>query len=147
MILTKKICARLAERIKAKDTTSYKIAKALGISASTIGNYINGNVSRPDRAKLIAVCDYLEIDIHWLETEEVLVNESENRDTPQKTIDENTAYQIKQIFLKLQARDDQYMNLHQDLGYIRRYMESLHREVCTLRKEVNAMEMEKRSKK
>lgn len=72
---------RLQEAMEEKNITSYRISKAIKISASTVGNYLKGKTS-PDDMKLATLCDLLGINIEWLvngEGEKYQTNESEKK--------------------------------------------------------------------
>lgn len=58
---------RLAQVLKEKGYTNYRIAKELGISPSTLANYVNGK-TRPDMAKLEAISVRLGVSRNWLLT-------------------------------------------------------------------------------
>lgn len=60
---------RLEEIIEERGISKYKIAKAIDISASTIGNYIKGK-TRPDPTKLSVLSKLLGVSKSWLQTGE-----------------------------------------------------------------------------
>lgn len=56
---------RLLEAMEEKNITSYRISKAIKISASTVGNYLKGKTT-PDDMKIATLCDLLGINLQWL---------------------------------------------------------------------------------
>lgn len=58
---------RLKKVLEEKDITMYRISKELGLSKSTLTNYITGR-TKPDSIKLAAICDFLGINKVWLLT-------------------------------------------------------------------------------
>ncbi len=132
MQLTKEVQERLKQAIAIKGYSHYKIAKELNISATTISNYLTGKIRKPDNTKLKAICHLLGININWLLTGQDMVGATFNdqTDMPEK---ENINYKFEQILLMLQARNDQYLNIHKDLEHIHRYINNLHTEILTIK--------------
>lgn len=58
---------RLGRTIKEKGYNESKLAKATGISPSTIANYRNG-VTKPDKTKLRTICEKLGVTVEWILT-------------------------------------------------------------------------------
>lgn len=58
---------RLGRTIKEKGYNESKLAKATGISPSTIANYRNG-VTKPDKTKLRTICEKLGVTVEWMLT-------------------------------------------------------------------------------
>ena len=56
---------RLHKIMNDRGITAYKLAREIGISQSSIGNYIN-NKTKPDASKLDLICKYLEVSKNWL---------------------------------------------------------------------------------
>ena len=73
MELTPEIRERLKEIMNSNNDTGYTLNKKLGISATTIGNYLNGKITKADNTKLKAMCDLWGIDLLWLETGQDMV--------------------------------------------------------------------------
>ena len=136
MPLSKEIQERLAQAIRKKGLTNYKIAKELKISATTLSNYLKGKVKKPDNTKLEAICNLLGISTHWLYT---------GQDFSHKPSSLSTAIEEKlnQIALQLQSKDDQYLNLHKDLEYIRKFILNLYKETISLKEEVKKLREDK----
>lgn len=63
MELTPEIRERLKEIMNSNNDTGYTLNKKLGISATTIGNYLNGKITKADNTKLKAMCDLWGIDL------------------------------------------------------------------------------------
>ena len=141
MELTPEIRQRLKSAMDSKNETGYTINKKLGISATTIGNYINedSKVNKADNIKLKAICDLLEIDMEWLEfgQENNLLKRPEDRlagkDTPEGTTDEI----IRQIFLKMSTKDEQFNCLRKEMRLIREEMKNMKEEINKLKTEIH----------
>lgn len=58
---------RLKEILEEKGVTMYRISKEVGVSKSTLTNYITGR-TKPDSIKLAAICDFLGVNKVWLLT-------------------------------------------------------------------------------
>ena len=56
MELTPEIQKRLLHFMKLKKETGYTIHQKTGISATTIGNYLNGKVKKADNTKIKVIC-------------------------------------------------------------------------------------------
>lgn len=55
--------------MESKGITAYRLAKDVGVSQSSIANYIN-NTTKPDTTKLDVICKYLGVSKEWLLTGE-----------------------------------------------------------------------------
>ena len=66
MELTPEIQKRLLHFMKLKKETGYTIHQKTGISATTIGNYLNGKVKKADNTKIKVICELLEISLEQL---------------------------------------------------------------------------------
>ena len=140
MPLSKEIQERLAQAIRKKGLTNYKIAKELKISATTLSNYLKGKVKKPDNTKLEAICNLLGISTHWLYTGQDLVCDSSHKPSSLSTAIEE---KLNQIALQLQSKDDQYLNLHKDLEYIQKFILNLYKETISLKEEVKKLREDK----
>lgn len=132
MQLTKEVQERLKQAIAIKGYSHYKIAKELNISATTISNYLTGKIRKPDNTKLKAICRLLGINLNWLLTGQDMVGAALDGETdlPEEG---DIDYKFEQILLMLQARNDQYLNIHKDLEHIHRYINNLHTEIVTIK--------------
>lgn len=129
MLLTKEIRQRLKNAITSQKISNYKIAKELNISATTLSNYLTGKVKKADNTKIEAICRLLGISLHWLVTGQDMVKLSGSiKQTSSESVDLKEV--IKQIFIMLQSKDDQYLTIHQDV-------DRLQREFAELKKAIN----------
>ncbi len=118
MELTPEIRERLKTAMANKKETGYTINAKLGISATTIGNYLNGKIKKADKTKLKVICDLLGITLEWLQYGQDLVKtpaESGKEGSSQ----ENTDQLLKQIVLLLSSKDEQYVQIRRELEKIR----------------------------
>jgi len=133
MELTPEIRQRLKTLMESKKETGYTLNRKLGISATTIGNYLNGKITKADNTKIKAMCDLWGVDMEWLETGTDIVQQPQETET-----EENRPEQLlKQILLKLNAKDDQYNNIRKDLHLIRDNINVIRKEILNLKKEIN----------
>ncbi len=72
MELTPEIQKRLLHFMKLKKETGYTIHQKTGISATTIGNYLNGKVKKADNTKIKVICELLEISLEQLLIEGII---------------------------------------------------------------------------
>lgn len=129
MLLTKEIRQRLKNAITSQKISNYKIAKELNISATTLSNYLTGKVKKADNTKIEAICRLLGVSLHWLVTGKDMVKlPGSIKQTPSEPVDLQEV--IKQIFIMLQSRNDQYQTIHQDV-------DRLQREFSELKKVIN----------
>lgn len=141
MELTLEICQRLKSAMESRNITGYTIHKALGISATTIGNYLNGKITNADNTKMKAICLFLKIDIVWLETGEksVICESNENEEEYDKG---NTEYILEQILLIITANSDQLKVSRKDTCNILDVVNSMKKDIATLKKEVKELKAE-----
>lgn len=127
MLLTNEIRERLQHSIKAHKLSNYKIAKELNISATTLSNYLTGKVKKADNTKIEAICRVLGISLQWLVTGQDMVKVPSGKHTTTESVDLKEV--VKQIFLMLQSREDQYLNLHQDVDNLRRELSEFKKQI------------------
>lgn len=132
MLLTDEIRKRLEHTIIQQKLSNYKIAKELNISATTLSNYLTGKVKKADNTKIEAICRVLGISLHWLTTGQNKVSMSEYQVHPEAPESEDLKEVVKQIFLILQAREDQYLNIHQDVNRLRTELSEFKQEIHRL---------------
>lgn len=76
---------RLEEIIEERGISKYKIAKAIDISASTIGNYVKGK-TKPDPTKLSVLSKLLGVSKNWLQTGEGIKYLTEEPEIPSQQV-------------------------------------------------------------
>ena len=135
MELTPEIRQRLKTLMESKNETGYTLNRKLGISATTIGNYLNGKITKADNTKLKAMCDLWGIDMEWLETG--LDSLQHPKETEPKN--ENPEQLFKQILLKLDGKDDQYSSLRKDIFLIRENITTISRNLSILAENVQQL--------
>lgn len=149
MELTPEIRKRLKSVMDSKNETGYSINKKTGISATTIGNYVNED-SKTDTAddhKLEAICKLLEIDINWLQYGgDIVKSTSEMKSEQEKETPETM---LKQIFLKLNSRDEQFNyirkenhTLKENINKITQGVDKLAQEMTDLKAEIKKLKKE-----
>ena len=141
MELTPEICQRLKSTMESKNETGYTIHQKLGISATTIGNYHNGKITNADNTKIKAICDFLGIDMIWLETGEtnlVCRSEEKKEEYPQGS----TENLLNQILLALNSKDEQFTHIRKDTHAILDVVNSMKKEVALLKKEIDKLKDE-----
>ncbi len=117
MELTPEIRERLKTAMVNKKETGYTINAKLGISATTIGNYLNGKIKKADKTKLQVICELLGITLEWLQYGQNLVKTPAEPD--KEDSQENTDQLLKQIVLLLSSKDEQYIQIRRELEKIR----------------------------
>lgn len=126
MELTEEIRNRLRTAIRAKGETGYTINAKTGISATTIGNYINidSKIKKADNTKLKVICNLLDIDLDWLETGDTNLVKCPEAEILQEASETEITTEdlLKQILLKISSKDDQF-------GHIYKAMNSNHNDV------------------
>ena len=78
---TQEFRERLGKTIKEKGYNESRLAKATGISPSTIANYRNG-ITKPDKTKLRIICNQLGVSVDWMLTGVESSTNMTNQDTP-----------------------------------------------------------------
>ena len=132
MELTSDIRKRLQELMKERGETGYSLNRKLGISATTISNYLNGKIRKADNTKIQAICTFLGKDIHWLETgTDMNMAEASNPITV-----ENTDELLKQILMRLTGKEEQFSILRKDLHHLQTNLDSLKKEVVHLKEQI-----------
>lgn len=113
---------RLKIVMEEKGYSRYKIAKNAPITSTTIGNWLKGK-TQPEESKLMAFCQFMEINLHWLKTGEgprdIVKEENKKYDFSDSTENEgNSVYLsvINQLTLKLQALEDKIKDLNQQIA-------------------------------
>lgn len=146
MELTPEICQRLKSAMESKNETGYTIHKKLGISATTIGNYLNGKITNADNTKIKAICHILEIDIIWLETGEInlVCRPEEKSEEYTKGSTENL---FNQILLAMNSKDEQFTHIRKDTRTILDVVNSMKKEIGKLKKEIDKLKAENQKSK
>ena len=138
MELTPEICQRLISVMEFKNITGYTIHKKLGISATTISNYLNGKIKNADNTKIKAICDLLDIDMKWLETGET--NIVCRSDEQIKEYTEGSAeYLQNQILLALTAKDDQFKHIRKDTSSILDMINLMKKDMNKIKQEIDEL--------
>lgn len=125
MELTPEIRERLKTAMGNKKENGYTINAKLGISATTIGNYLNGKIKKADKTKLKVICDLLGISLEWLEFGHDMVSVEPREDT--QLAQDTPEQMMKQILLQLSSKDEQFI-------HIRRELERLRNEISEIKK-------------
>ena len=131
MELTPEIRQRLKTLMESKRETGYTLNRKLGISATTISNYLNGKITKADNTKIKAMCDLWGVDMEWLETGLDIVQHPKEIEPE----DNSPEYLLKQILMKLNGKDDQYSNIRKDIHLIRENINTIRQELNRLREE------------
>ena len=132
MELTPEIRSRLKSVMENNNDTGYTLNKKLGISATTIGNYLNGKITKADNTKLKAMCELWGISMEWLEFGHDMVKcPGEPETIPEEETTEST---LKQILLKLSSQDAQFNNLRKDILSLKEHLEEIKKEMTHLKK-------------
>ena len=134
MELTPEIQKRLLHFMKLKKETGYTIHQKTGISATTIGNYLNGKVKKADNTKIKVICELLEISHEQLLIEGIIKEIPEDKDKTSENKENGELYYLKEIFRKLQNNDDQYLTLRKDMELIRNELRKVKKQIGTLKK-------------
>lgn len=142
MELTPEIRLRLKSIMESRHDTGYTLHKKLGISATTIGNYLKGKVTRADTSKLTIMCEYWGIDLTWLETGQDMVKSSESTETSGPSAEGNIDHMLKQILLKLSSKNDQFINIRKDIQVLRENLGDIKKEVAQLKQEITNLKSE-----
>lgn len=138
MELTPKICQRLKSAMESKNETGYTINQELGISATTISNYLNGKITNADNTKIKVICNFLEIDIIWLKTGEtnLACHFQEKKEEYAKGSTENL---LNQVLLVMNSKDEQFTHIRKDTRTILDVVNSMKKELGKLKKEVDKL--------
>jgi transcriptional regulator with XRE-family HTH domain len=96
---------RLEKAMKSKNLSSYRIAKEMGISPSTIANYLNG-VTTPSSSKLNDLSLFLEVNRDWLEFGEGEMENETTQDIGNSNIVSEQENKILDAFLKVSEKED-----------------------------------------
>lgn len=144
MELTPEIRERLKSVMDSKNETGYTINQKLGISATTVGNYISpkNKIMKADNIKLKAICDLLEIDMEWLEFGHDMVKDRKGPEIKEGPAEGSNEYMLKQILLKINGKNDQFSNIRKDTSLIRDDMGEIKKEVVHLKKEMTSLKAE-----
>lgn len=142
MELTPEIRLRLKSIMESRHDTGYTLNKKLGISATTIGNYLKGKVTRADTSKLTLMCKLWGIDLNWLETGQDMVKSSESTETTDTSAEGNIDHMLKQILLKLSSKNDQFINIRKDIQVLRENLGEIKKEVVHLKQEITDLKSE-----
>ena len=134
MELTPEIQKRLLHFMKLKKETGYTIHQKTGISATTIGNYLNGKVKKADNTKIKVISELLEISLEQLLIEGIIKEIPEDKDKTSENKENGELYYLKEIFRKLQNNDDQYLTLRKDMELIRNELRKVKKQIGTLKK-------------
>lgn len=132
MELTPEIRQRLKTLMESKKDTGYTLNRKLGISATTIGNYLNGKITKADNTKIKAMCDLWGVDMEWLATGQDMVQH------PKETEPENVSPEdlLRQILIKLNGKDAQYSNIRKDILLIRDNLNSIRKELISIKEQM-----------
>lgn len=143
MELTPEIRERLKILMESRKETGYTLNRKLGISATTIGNYLNGKITKADNTKIKAMCDLWGVDMKWLETglhtvqcAEEIIPENEN---PEEL--------LKQILLRLEGKDDQYALISQDIRLIKDNLSTIYKNLNRLIEELQHLQTNRKASK
>ena len=142
MELTPEIRQRLKNLMEINQETGYTLNKKLGISATTIGNYLNGIVTKADNIKIKAMCDLWGVDMEWLETGVHKVQQPEETET-----EESLEELLKQILLRLNSKDEQYHVLRQDILLMRENLQSIYKNLNMLLQEMQKIKADAKKTK
>lgn len=154
MELTDDVRKRLRAAMEAKKETGYTINAKTGISATTVGNYINedSRIKKADNTKLQVICNLLEIDYSWLETGVANLVKSPEDSLPEESLPEvaekelTTEAILKQILLKMSSKDDQFSFIHKEMHSFReavmKKIETMGEEIVSLKKEFKKLKKE-----
>lgn len=124
---------RLQEAIAESNLTMYQIAKNLGLSPSTISNYLSGSVKKPNRDKLSAVCRELGITLEWLLTGENKISEISPRYTSSNAGDSKDYGELlHQLAISFKSRDDQILYLLQQNEDLKKELHDLQKKIKKL---------------
>ena len=141
MELTPEICQRLKSVMEIKNETGYTIHKKLGISATTIGNYLNGKITNADNTKIKAICNFLEIDIVWLKTGDTNPT-FRFKEKKEEYVKGNTEDLLNQLLLAINAKDEQFTHIRKDTHTILELINSMKKEISQLKKEIDTLKKE-----
>ena len=139
MELTPEIRERLKEIMNSNNDTGYTLNKKLGISATTIGNYLNGKITKADNTKLKAMCDLWGIDLLWLETGQDMVQSPKVPISNTESVKGTTEQILQQIYLEIKARNDQFTYIRKENGVIHEEFDKLKKELNRLTQEIKTM--------
>lgn len=143
MELTPEIRERLKTLMESRNETGYTLNRKLGISATTIGNYLNGKITKADNTKIKAMCDLWGVEMKWLETGLHTVQSVEEI-TPEN---ENPAELLKQILLRLEGKDDQYALINQDIRLIKASLNTIYKSLTRLIEELQQLQINQKASK
>lgn len=93
--------------MEAKGITAYRLAKDVGISQSSIANYIN-NTTKPDTTKLDVICNYLGVSKEWLLTGE---GEMTTGTEHEKRYNQSIRRETSEINLNTEGRTIRYYDI------------------------------------
>lgn len=142
MELTPEIRQRLKNLMESKQDTGYTLNKKLGISATTISNYLNGKITKADNQKIKAMCDLWGVDMAWLETGVHKVEQ------PEETESETSLEEVlKQILIRLNSQDEQYNNLRHEVLLIRDNLHTIYKNQNMLLKEIQEIKANTKQEK
>lgn len=143
MELTPEIQERLKILMESRKETGYTLNRKLGISATTIGNYLNGKITKADNTKIKAMCDLWGVDMKWLETGLHTVQSAEEI-TPEN---ENPEQLLKQILLRLEGKDDQYALISRDIRLIKDNLSTIYKNLNRLIEELQDLQANRKASK
>lgn len=128
MELTPDIRQRLKAAMENKKETGYTINAKLGISATTIGNYLNGKITNADNTKLKVICDLLGITLEWLQYGQNIVKSPDTIPSKENLPHIDSQEMLEQILLRFHSHEEQ-------LIYIRHKLENILKEVKDLKQD------------
>lgn len=143
MELTPEIRERLKTLMESRKETGYTLNRKLGISATTIGNYLNGKITKADNTKIKAMCDLWGVDMKWLETGLHTVQSAEEI-IPEN---ENPEQLLKQILPRLEGKDDQYALISQDIRLIKDNLSTIYKNLNRLIEELQDLQANRKASK
>ncbi|MDE5612921.1 MAG: helix-turn-helix domain-containing protein [Odoribacter sp.] len=143
MELTPEIRERLKTLMESRKETGYTLNRKLGISATTIGNYLNGKITKADNTKIKAMCDLWGVDMKWLETGLHTVQSAEEINPE----NENPEQLLKQILLRLEGKDDQYALISQDIRLIKDNLSTIYKNLNRLIEELQHLQANRKASK
>ena len=139
MILTPEIRERLKSVMLAKRVTGYTIKEKLGISATTVGNYVNADskTKKADSIKIVAICKCLGITPEWLEYGfDTVKSPEEEEEGTELTNEEFITKSIEDIRSKLESVQDQYSVLRKDNVTLNRRLDDITKVLLSMQKDL-----------